>query len=76
MSSYEDNRIGLDDQNEYQQILPLVQVQPNKRSNLDEIFKIIMNKAETKKNNHANNNESLTQDDLCKLDSFGTALTW
>lgn len=75
MSSYEDNRIGLDDQNEYQQILPLVRVQPNKHSNFDDIFKIIMNKAETKKNNHANT-ESLTQDDLCKLDSFGTALAW
>lgn len=72
MNSYEDNTIGLDDRNEYQQILPLVRVQPNKENNLDEIFALIISK-ESKKNDRTNT-DKLTQQDLCKLDSFGTSL--
>lgn len=72
MNSYEDNTIGLDDRNEYQQILPMVRVEPNKTNNLDEIFKLIINK-DTPKNDRTNV-DKLTQPDLCKLDTFGTAL--
>lgn len=67
MNSYEDNTIGLDDRNEYQKILPLVRVGPDKSNNLDEIFAMIVNKQLRK-------NDELTQHDLYKLDSFGTAL--
>lgn len=72
MNSYEDNTIGLDDRNEYQQILPLVRVEPNKCNNMDEMFALIMSK-ESKKNERSTA-DKLTQQDLCKLDSFGTAL--
>lgn len=74
MNSYEDNSIGLDDRNaEYQQILPLVRVEPDKSNNLDEIFALIVNK-ESQKNDRTNGGDKLTQPDLCKLDAFGTAL--
>lgn len=72
MSSYEDNTIGLDDRNEFQKILPLVRVEPNKENNLDEIFAQIIKK-ELKKNARTSTHE-LTQHDLSKLDSFGTSL--
>lgn len=74
MNSYEDNTIGLDDRNEYQQILPLVRVEfePNKCNNMDEMFAMIMSK-ESKKTERTDT-DKLTQQDLCKLDSFGTAL--
>lgn len=67
MNSYEDNTIGLDDRNEYQKILPLVRVEPDKSNNLDEIFAMIVSKQLQK-------TDELTQQDLYKLDSFGTAL--
>ena len=72
MNSYEDNTIGLDDRNEYKQMLPLVRVEPNKENNLDEIFALIISK-EAKKDDRINS-DKLTQQDLCKLDSFGTSL--
>lgn len=72
MNSYEDNTIGLDDRNEYQQILPLVRVESDKSNNLDEIFTLIINK-EAKKSDRISV-DKLTQPDLCKLDAFGTAL--
>lgn len=72
MNSYEDNTIGLDDRNEFQQILPLVRVEPNKNNNLDEIFALIVNK-EAQKTDRTNG-DKLMQPDLCKLDAFGTAL--
>lgn len=72
MNSYEDNTIGLDDRNEYQQILPLVRVESDKSNNLDEIFTLIINK-EAKKSDRISA-DKLTQPNLCKLDAFGTAL--
>lgn len=72
MNSYEDNTIGLDDRNEYQKIIPMVRVEPNKSNNLDEIFTLIINKEGHK--NDRTSVDKLTQSDLCKLDTFGTAL--
>lgn len=72
MSSYEDNTVGLDDRNEYQKILTLVRVDPNKDNNFDEIFPMIISKLANK--DERPNNDRLTQQDLLKLDSFGTAL--
>lgn len=72
MTSYEDNTIGLDDRNEYRKITPLVRVEPNKSNNLDDIFEMIIQK-ESQTREKINLNQ-LTQQDLYKLDSFGTAL--
>lgn len=71
---YEDNAIELDGRNEYQRVISLVRVQPNKSNNLDDIFGIIMKKAKDKST--TNHTEAVTQQDLYKLDSFGTALAW
>lgn len=75
MNLYEDNTLGLDDRNIYQQILPLVRCKPNKENNLDEIFTLIISKENVQKNNDRIAIDKLTQPDLCKLDAFGTALS-
>lgn len=76
MNSYEDNTIGLDDdRNVYQQILPMVRVEPNKENNLDEIFALIISKENAQKTSDRTTVDKLTQPDLCKLDAFGTALS-
>ncbi|XP_031624602.1 protein arginine N-methyltransferase 9-like [Contarinia nasturtii] len=72
MEQYEDNLIGLDDQNEFQRIFPFVLVEPNKENNLDEIFPMIVNRPIP--NNQQNINNKLTPEDLNRLDRFGTAL--
>lgn len=60
----------VDGRNEYDYLLPLVRVQPDKTNNFDEIFLKILNKKSI------TDAGKLTQDDLHKLDSFGTALAW
>lgn len=74
VNRYEDNSIGLDNQNDYQRILPLVRVQPDKANNLDDIFGIIVNKPNAENKQPKDN--TFTQQELYKLDSFGTALAW
>lgn len=72
MDPYEDNRLDLDDRNEYDALAPLVEVETNKENNFDDIFKAIMHKKS--RTNDSQINELLTQQMLPKFNTFGMDL--
>lgn len=72
MDPYEDNRLDLDDRNEYDALAPLVEVETNKENNFDDIFKAIMHKKS--QTNDCPTNDILTQQTLPKFNAFGMDL--
>lgn len=72
MDPYEDNRLDLDDRNEYDALAPLVEVETNKQNNFDDIFKVIMCKKSPKTDGQLD--ATLTQQALPKFDAFGMDL--
>lgn len=72
MDPYEDNRLDLDDRNEYDTLAPMVEVETNKENNFDDIFKVIMYKKHQK--SECQEDEILTQQALPKFDAFGMDL--